>query len=48
MENKCDYVLQWLARNPNAPTEDYIRGLDDVATYCERLINRGDGRCSVL
>ncbi len=48
LEKKCDYLLQWMERNPNAKREDYLRGLDDVMRYSDKLLRRPPGMCALM
>jgi len=47
LEKKCDYLLQWIDRNPYARREDYVRGLDDLVRYSDKLISRPPTVCPV-
>jgi len=48
LEKKCDYLLQWIDRNPYAKREDYVRGLDDVMRYSDKLSNKPPNPCPVM
>jgi len=47
LEKKCDYLLQWIDRNPYARREDYMRGLDDLVRYSDKLNSRPPTACPV-
>jgi len=48
LEKKCDYLLQWIDRNPYAKRDDYLRGLDDVMRYSDKLSTRPPTTCPVM